>query len=70
LNCYRKNRKSDKHVINNKDVDEVVAVMGQQKIIELMTILTIQLRLKIFKSKRKKLYRDKDRGLIGGVCTG
>jgi hypothetical protein len=44
--------------------------MGQPEDYKLMTILTKQLRLKIFKSKRKKLYRDKDRGLIGGVCTG
>ncbi len=64
-------QKSDKHVINNKDVDEVIVIMGQpedyridddgdDKTTEPFSTYT----------KSRKLYRDKDRGTIAGVCTG
>ena len=64
-------QKSDKHVINNKDVDEVVAIMGQPEdyIIDDDATQTNNFE-NTTSSKRKKLYRDEERGLIGGVCTG
>ena len=64
-------QKSDKHVIGLKDVDEVIAVMGQPEdyIIEdelnnskNYTDYTVR--------KSKKLYRDKEKGMIGGVASG
>jgi len=62
-------QKSDKHVINTKDVDEVITVMGQPEDyrIEDESETTAPLYTS---STRKKLYRDKEKGLIGGVCTG
>ena len=64
-------QKSDKHVINNKDVDEVIVVMGQPEDYRIDDDGTETKSEPFFAStNRKKLYRDKDRGLIGGVCTG
>lgn len=62
-------QKSDKHVINNKDVDEVIVVMGQPEDYRIDDDAT-ETKTEAFSTGRKKLYRDKDRGLIGGVCTG
>lgn len=64
-------QKSDKHVINNKDVDEVIVVMGQPEDYRIDDDGTETKSEPFFATtSRKKLYRDKDRGLIGGVCTG
>jgi phage shock protein PspC (stress-responsive transcriptional regulator) len=64
-------QKSDKHVINNKDVDEVVTVMGQPEDYRIDDDSSDTNSAENFANpKRKKLYRDTDRGLIGGVCTG
>lgn len=64
-------QKSDKHVINNKDVDEVIVVMGQPEDYRIDDDGTETKSETFFAAtNRKKLYRDKDRGLIGGVCTG
>lgn len=64
-------QKSDKHVINNKDVDEVIVVMGQPEDYRIDDDGTETKSEPFFANAgRKKLYRDKDRGLIGGVCTG
>jgi phage shock protein PspC (stress-responsive transcriptional regulator) len=64
-------QKSDKHVINNKDVDEVIVVMGQPEDYRIDDDGTETKSEPFFATAgRKKLYRDKDRGLIGGVCTG
>lgn len=64
-------QKSDKHVINTKDVDEVIVVMGQPEDYRIDDDGTETKSEPSFAStNRKKLYRDKDRGLIGGVCTG
>ncbi|MBY0486339.1 MAG: PspC domain-containing protein [Flavobacteriaceae bacterium] len=68
---FAERQKSDKHVINNKDVDEVVTVMGQPEDYRIDDDGTTQETNSNFATTgRKKLYRDKDRGLIGGVCTG
>ncbi len=64
-------QKSDKHVVGLKDVDEVIAVMGQPEdyIIEddLKTPSTYSENTNI---RSKKLYRDKEKGMIGGVAAG
>lgn len=62
-------QKSDKHVINLKDVDEVVAVMGQPEDYRIEEETDAQ-PFAQSTSKIKKLYRDKDKGTIAGVCTG
>lgn len=66
---FSERQQTDKHVINLKDVDEVVAVMGQPEDYRIdedgettQTSFT--------STSRKKLYRDKDKGIVGGVCTG
>src|SRR6187402_1966503 len=65
-------QKTDKHVINNKDVDEVIVVMGQPEDYRLDDEDSKETKSEPYYNfpPRKKLYRDKDRGLIGGVCTG
>ncbi len=62
---------SDKHVVNLADVDAVVAVMGQPEDYRIDDDGTETNTATSFSTKiSKKLYRDKDNGLIGGVCTG
>ena len=66
-------QKSDKHVINNKDVDEVIVVMGQPedyRIDDENDATTSSKEPYYPYTRSKKLYRDKDRGTIAGVCTG
>lgn len=63
---------SDKQVINIKEVEEIIGIMGQPEDYRIEddapagndTFETA------YVPKRKKLYRDADRALIGGVCTG
>ena len=64
-------QKSDKHVIGLKDVDEVIAVMGQPE----DYIIEDELKeTKTYNSSAstatKKLYRDREKGMIGGVASG
>ena len=66
-------QKSDKHVINNKDVDEVIVVMGQPedyRIDDENDSASDTKEPYYPYTRTKKLYRDKDRGTIAGVCTG
>lgn len=64
-------QKSDKHVINNKDVDEVIVIMGQPEDYRLDDDGEEKAAEPFYPFIRsKKLYRDKDRGTIAGVCTG
>ena len=64
-------QKSDKHVINNKDVDEVIVVMGQPEDYRIDDDSNQTQSEPYYPYRRsKKLYRDKDSGLIGGVATG
>ena len=64
-------QKSDKQVINNKDVDEVIVVMGQPEDYRIDDDYTETPSEPYYPFRRsKKLYRDTDRGLIGGVATG
>jgi len=64
-------QKSEKHVVGLKDVDEVIVVMGQPEdyIIE-DDEKTNQSFNDYNNRKTKKLYRDKEKGMIGGVATG
>jgi phage shock protein PspC (stress-responsive transcriptional regulator) len=64
-------QKSEKHVVGLKDVDEVIAVMGQPEdyIIE-DEEKSNQSFNDYSNRKHKKLYRDKEKGMIGGVATG
>jgi len=67
---FTERQQSDKHVINNKDVDEVVTVMGQPEDYRIDDENASQTTSNFSSTGRRKLYRDKDRGIIGGVCTG
>ena len=68
---FTERQKSDKHVINNNDVDEVVKVMGQPEDYRIDDEGETPKSEQFFAPNRsKKLYRDKDRGVIAGVCTG
>jgi phage shock protein PspC (stress-responsive transcriptional regulator) len=64
-------QKSDKHVVGLKDVDEVIAVMGQPEdyIIE-DELKGSQTYTDNTTRRTKKLYRDKEKGMIGGVASG
>jgi phage shock protein PspC (stress-responsive transcriptional regulator) len=64
-------QKSDKHVVGLKDVDEVITVMGQPEdyIIE-DDLKTAQPYGDNTTRRSKKLYRDKEKGMIGGVAAG
>ncbi|MFY8181960.1 MAG: PspC domain-containing protein [Flavobacterium sp.] len=68
---FTERQKSDKHVINNVDVDQVVTVMGQPQDYRIDDDAETPKNEPFYvPNKTKKLYRDKDRGIIAGVCTG
>lgn len=63
---------SEKHVVGLKDVDEVIAVMGQPEDYIIEDEEKTQQSFTDYSTtrKHKKLYRDKEKGMIGGVATG
>ncbi len=67
-------QKSEKHVVGLKDVDEVIAVMGQPEDYRIDNDDDQPNQKTNFNSTSergtKKLYRDKEGGLIGGVLSG
>jgi phage shock protein PspC (stress-responsive transcriptional regulator) len=65
-------QKTEKHVVTLKEVDEIVAVMGQPEdyIIEEDGPNTTSNNDFSAPRRTKKLYRDKENGMIGGVATG
>jgi phage shock protein PspC (stress-responsive transcriptional regulator) len=65
-------QKSDKHVINNKDVDEVIVIMGQPEDYRIDDDTNDKTASEPFYpyTRSRKLYRDKDRATIAGVCSG
>jgi phage shock protein PspC (stress-responsive transcriptional regulator) len=65
------NQKTDKHVISLKDVDQVIAVMGQPEdyIIE-EDNTTSQTYADTTSRRTKKLYRDTEKGMLSGVSAG
>ena len=60
---------SDKHVIGLKEIDEVIGVMGQPEDYIIEDDSKAESNYQTYK-KSKKLYRDKDKGMIGGVAAG
>lgn len=60
---------SDKHVIGLKEIDEMIAVMGQPEDYIIEDEHKGESEYTAHK-KSKKLYRDKDKGMIGGVAAG
>lgn len=62
---------SDKYVVGLKDVDAVIAVMGQPEdyVIENDGNSTNNFTQSPYQ-RTKKLYRDKEKGMIGGVSAG
>ncbi|MFV8342247.1 PspC domain-containing protein [Flavobacterium sp. XS2P39] len=64
-------QKSDKHVVGLQDVDEVIAVMGQPEDYIIEDELKTSPTYSDSSTRRsKKLYRDKEKGMIGGVASG
>ncbi len=67
-------QKSEKHVVGLTDVDEVIAVMGQPEDYRIDNDDEQPNQKSNFNSTTergaKKLYRDKDGGMIGGVLSG
>lgn len=61
---------SDKQVINLKEVDEIIAVMGQPEDYRIDGDDTDFSTNYNAPRRTKKLYRDTEKGLIGGVATG
>ena len=62
---------SDKQVINLKEVDEIIAVMGQPEDYRIGDETSDNSAPDYNAPRRtKKLYRDTEKGLIGGVATG
>jgi phage shock protein PspC (stress-responsive transcriptional regulator) len=64
-------QKSEKHVVGLKDVDEVITVMGQPEDYRIEDEDNQNQSFNNYGArKHKKLYRDKEKGMIGGVATG
>lgn len=64
-------QKSEKHVVGLKDIDEVIAVMGQPEDYIIEDDEKPNQSFNDYSArKHKKLYRDKEKGMIGGVATG
>jgi len=66
-------QKTEKHVVGLKDVDEVIAVMGQPedyRIDEEGFGAATPNYSSSTSAGSRKLYRDKDNGMIGGVLAG
>jgi phage shock protein PspC (stress-responsive transcriptional regulator) len=66
-------QKTDKHVVGMKDVDEVITVMGQPedyRIDDEGIGSTTSNFTSSSASNTRKLYRDTENGMIGGVLAG
>lgn len=63
-------QKTDKHVVGMKDVDEVITVMGQPEDYRIDDEGAASTTPNFATSKTRKLYRDKENGMIGGVLAG
>src|SRR5690606_15517340 len=61
--------KSDKQVISMKDLDEVIAVMGEPQDYRIDDEEP-KMQPTYSSTKTKKLYRDTDGGILGGVLAG
>ena len=63
-------QKTDKHVVGMKDVDEVITVMGQPEDYRIDDEEARSTTSNFATSKNRKLYCDKENGIIGGVLAG
>lgn len=64
-------QKSEKHVVNLKDVDDVIAVMGQPEDYRIDDEGSEAQATSFASTTRsRKLFRDKENGMIGGVVSG
>ena len=62
---------SDKQVIHIKELDEIIAIMGQPEDYRIDSDENeAQNNFNATNRIHKKLYRDKEKGSIAGVCTG
>jgi phage shock protein PspC (stress-responsive transcriptional regulator) len=71
--------KNDKQVVSVREVDDVIAVMGQpedyriddeEKQTNNKTGTNYNFNYNYAHSKTKKFYRDEEMGMLGGVCAG
>jgi phage shock protein PspC (stress-responsive transcriptional regulator) len=68
---FSQNKETDKHVINLKDVDSMIAVMGQPEDYRIEEEgEPTQKNFNNSSKTSKKLYRDIDKNLLGGVSAG
>jgi phage shock protein PspC (stress-responsive transcriptional regulator) len=67
---FTEKQKTDKHVVALKDVDEIIAVMGQPEDYRIDEEETGNANPISSPLKTKKLYRDTENGMIGGVLAG
>ncbi|KVV15426.1 PspC domain-containing protein [Flavobacterium sp. TAB 87] len=63
-------QQTEKHVVGLPDVDAVIAVMGQPEDYIIEDDYEPNQQNNYSKTKGKKLYRDTEKGMIGGVATG
>jgi len=63
-------QKTDKHVVGMNDVDDVITVMGQPEDYRIDDEGTGSTTPNFATSKNRKLYRDTENGMIGGVLAG
>ena len=64
-------RKTENNVVSLKEVDEVIAIMGQPEDYRIDDESTdAKSTYQTTSSNTKKLYRDKENGMIGGVLAG
>lgn len=63
-------QKTDKHVVGMNDVDAVITVMGQPEDYRIDDEGTGSTTSNFATSKNRKLYRDSENGMIGGVLAG
>lgn len=67
---FTERQKSEKHVVGLKDVDEVIAIMGQPEDYKIDDEDKETASTNYNSSQSRKLYRDTENGMIGGVLAG
>lgn len=67
---FMEGQKSEQHVISLKDVDAVIAVMGQPEDYRIEEENDAPYSSFSSAKKSKKLYRDIDKNILGGVAAG
>lgn len=67
---FTERQKSEKQVVGLKDVDEVIAIMGQPEDYKIDDEDKETTSENYNSSQSRKLYRDTENGMIGGVLSG